>query len=226
MLAAWALVGRLSVAAALVALVTAGLAFADHTKLELRLEPILPSDFVYLSQPGFLAEMVEARYVVLLGVGALVLAAVGGWVLWFLSRRHPRPGPRSDPRRWVRNLVLRVTVFSLALAYLSHAAEFNQPGNQLRKAYDAHGARWASWSQLLNYERNGFVGGMLYNTSIDAMPAPPGYSVATMRDLVRRYSDIAADLNTRSGRGPSTTSTWSWCSANPSGTPRSSREST
>ena len=33
------------------------------------------------------------------------------------------------------------------------------------------------------------------------MPAPPGYSVATMRDLVRRYSDIAADLNTRSAPG-------------------------
>jgi phosphoglycerol transferase MdoB-like AlkP superfamily enzyme len=193
LLAAWALVGRLSLAAALVALVTAVLAFADHMKLQLRLEPILPSDFVYLSQPGFLAEMVGTRYVVLLGLGGLVLVAVSGWALWFLSRRHPRPGPRSNPRRWLRNLVGRVTVFCLALAYLNHAAEFNQPGNQLRQAYDAHGARWASWSQLANYERNGFVGGMLYNTSIDAMQAPPGYSATTMRDLVRRYSGIAAD---------------------------------
>ena len=200
-LAAWALVGRLSVAAGLVALVTAGLAFADHTKLQLRLEPIFPSDFVYLSQPGFLAEMVGTRYVVLLGVAVLVLAAVGGWALWFLSRRHPRPGPRSDPRRWLRNLVGRVTVFALAFAYLNYAGEFNQPGNHLRQAYDAHGARWASWNQSENYERNGFVGGMLYNTGIDAMQAPPGYSAETMRELVRRYSDIAADMNNRVAPG-------------------------
>ncbi len=195
LVAVWAIVGRLQVALVLLAIVTIVLAYADHMKLDLRLEPLLPSDAAYVTDLGFLVEMVGVRQVVLLGL-TLALLVVGSGAWWWLRRRRRRAEPQADGAapRW-RNLVVRVVALAMSLSFLGYAANFNRPGNELRRAYEAAGAHWAVWDQAANYQRNGFVGGVLYNLSVDAMKRPPGYSAAAMDAIVRRYTDAAAAIN-------------------------------
>ncbi|QNN53355.1 LTA synthase family protein [Nocardioides mesophilus] len=196
-LAVWALAGRLTVAIGVLVLATAVLGFANHMKLGLRLEPLLPSDVAYLSQVGFLTEMVGTTDLVVLGLTVLALGAATAWGVRRLARRRPRPGPRTDRRRWAATVVVRVVVLALSLSFLDYAAHFNRPGNEIRAAYDAGGAQWAFWNQRANYERNGFVGGVLYNLGVPPMKMPRGYSAAAMDDLVRRYDGAAEQINAR-----------------------------
>lgn len=195
LVAVWAVVGRLSVSLALLAVATGALAFANHMKLTLRLEPVLPSDVVYLTNPGFLLDMVGVTRIALLVLAsAAVLGAAAAW--WWLRRRRAEPDAPAPGPRW-RNLAARALVLAMSASFLGYAADFNKPGNGLRQAYEAAGAHWAVWNQTLNYERNGFVGGLLYNLEVDAMTPPPGYSAAAMDALVRRYARAAALMNRR-----------------------------
>ena len=196
----WAIVGRLSVGVALFAVATGILAFANHMKLDLRLEPVLPSDVVYVTEPGFLFEMVGATQIALL-VLTLAVLVLGAGAWWWLRRRRAEPDADAAGPRW-RNLVARALVLASSVSFLGYAADFNRPGNELRRAYEAAGAHWAVWDQALNYQRNGFVGGLLYNLDVDAMKPPPGYSAAAMDALVRRYTEAAATMNRRRGATP------------------------
>ncbi len=54
-----ALIGRLWVSLGVVTAVTALLGAVNSTKLELRNDPLVPSDIVFLGQPGFLFDMVS-----------------------------------------------------------------------------------------------------------------------------------------------------------------------
>ena len=56
----------------------------NYTKLELRNDPVYPSDVTFLRQPGFLFEMVPVSKVVLGAIGlvvVVVVAAVAGWLI-------------------------------------------------------------------------------------------------------------------------------------------------
>jgi phosphoglycerol transferase MdoB-like AlkP superfamily enzyme len=195
LVAVWAVVGRLPVALGLLAAGTGVLAFANHMKLDLRLEPVLPSDLVYVRDLGFLVEMVGVARVVLLVVVLTVLVLAGA-ARWWLRRRRAQPTDEDAPGtpRW-RNLAVRGLVLALSVSFLGYARGFNKPGNELRQAYEAAGAHWAVWDQALNYQRNGFIGGLLYNLDVEAMEPPPGYSAAAMDAIVRRYTAAAAAIN-------------------------------
>lgn len=194
----WAVLGRVVTAAAVSAVATAAIAFANRTKLDLRIEPVLPSDVGYLAQPGFLAEMVgvdpaqvglAAAAVGLLGL----LVAVRRLRGVRLRRRPGSAGTRGAARRG--NVSARWAAAVLSLSFLGYLGHFHDPGNGIRRVYDQAGANWAAWSQEANYRRNGFVAGTLYNLHIEAMVRPPGYSEAAMRDVVERYTRVADRVN-------------------------------
>jgi phosphoglycerol transferase MdoB-like AlkP superfamily enzyme len=169
-------------------------------KMRLRREPLLPSDWRFIGDPGFLLDMVGRGVVVLLLLGALVVGALAT-LLRSRRRRHrvPRPGPPGTRRT---RLLVRFATIALSLAFLHYLAAFNAPGNAARAAYDALGASWRSWSQERNYVGNGFVAGTLYNLDVPPMTAPPGYSAATMARLTARYDAAAERINaTRSRPG-------------------------
>ena len=103
LVAVWAVVGRLPVALGLLAAGTGVLAFANHMKLDLRLEPVLPSDLVYVRDLRFLVEMVGVARVVLLVVVLAVLVLAGAAWWWLRRRAQPtttrprRPGGATSP---------------------------------------------------------------------------------------------------------------------------------
>ena len=191
----WAIVGRLAVGIAVLTVLTAILGFANHVKLTLRLEPILPSDLAYVSQVGFLAEMAGlAEVLVLLAALGLVTVAIG-WVSRRYSRSKPRGTRRSDPYAWRRRVLSRLVAGALSVFFLTYVGNFNNPGNNFRDAYEANGAEWAYWAQGANYLRNGFVGGVLYNLDTTSMERPRDYTRASMEQIVRRYVEVADRTN-------------------------------
>ena len=195
----WALSGRLSVTTFVLLVSAMVIGYANYLKITLRHEPLYPSDLDFAQSPGFLVKMVHAST---LGVMVALIVALGMVVVLgsrLLRRSLPRLSRSMHPRLWWTGVFTRLVAGSLAVTFLFYAASFNATDNRLRAAYEASGAHWAFWFQQLNYYENGFVGGVLYNLDVPAMVEPRGYSRSAMEDIVRRYSDRAAELNADSG---------------------------
>ena len=185
----WALLGRLAWALGLLFSLALVTGFASYQKFSVTREPLYPQDLSFADNASFLVQMLRPTTLVTVVVAVsavLTVAVVGARVL-----SGPKPTKTRQFRLgWV--LTARVLVALMAGATLWWAAQFNDPGNPWRSAYDASGAVWAPFDQTRNYAQNGFVGGFLYNTHIEAMPSPAGYGEKVMKRLVARYERAAA----------------------------------
>jgi phosphoglycerol transferase MdoB-like AlkP superfamily enzyme len=178
------------------ALATAGgLGFANLQKLEVRREPIYPSDLGFAQQGGFLVDMVGWTEIIAFTATLLALVLVV-LLLGRLAGRVYRPvRRRAFPSLWRKLLLLRAVVIVFGLLTLNAAMHFNDDGNPARKAFDLAGAHWAWWSQDINYQRNGFVAGFLYNLDVPIMDVPDDYSAETMSAIAEKYAAEASVWN-------------------------------
>lgn len=190
-----AVTGRFFLPAGLFVVAALLVGFANHQKLVLRQEPIYPSDLAFAGEAGFLTAMVGPATVVLLATMAALVLLVFALLGRILSRTFPPIRRRTEPRLWRRVLVARALLLGIGVSGLVHAADFNSTGNRLRTAYDASGAQWAFWFQKVNYARNGFVAGLLYNLDGPAMAVPADYGRATMEELAARWTERADRRN-------------------------------
>lgn len=197
----WSVIGRLWWSIGVLAAVVIPVAAANRIKIDLREEPIYPSDIDFLSEPGFLSAFVSPSKAVLLVLGLGILIAACVLVGRRLGRRYPRPSLRALPRREaVRLGLLRAGVLLVTATLLFQTTRFNEPGNVWRKAYEVRGEHWRYWNQKTNYRSNGFGGGFLYNMPISAMATPTGYDEAAMELVAARYAATADRINrTRTG---------------------------
>jgi phosphoglycerol transferase MdoB-like AlkP superfamily enzyme len=190
-----AALGRLWVSIGLVTAMTVLLGYANYRKQQLLLEPLYPSDLVFLTNPGFLEDSVGAGVLVVLVVSSVALVGGAALVGRAVSRWFPRPDRRSHPRFAWRLLGARVAGALVAVAAIGYVSQFHDPGNLVKAAYEEYGAHWRPWHQSANYADNGFVGGMLYNLPVPAMQRPAGYGPRTMHSIMRRYSHAADRIN-------------------------------
>ena len=192
-----ALVGRLWMTLGITGLMVVLLGVTNATKLELRNDPVYPGDTAFLDQPGFLVDMVGGSKLVMAVIG-IVVVLVGAFLAGKLvGKVLPNVGKGLTRRgKWILRGV-RLVVVLILLGLLVPAGGFNKPGNTWRAAYDNVIERWRPWDQRVNYEKNGFVAGLLYNMSVEAMPEPAGYSEARMAQIAERYRQQAAALNAK-----------------------------
>lgn len=183
-----AVTGRMWLTRVVLLAATVTVTVADHEKVQVRQEPLYPSDLAFVTQVRVLADMVGLTWLLASGVGLLAAA--------LLVARGPvelRQRPVRSPR--LAGAGLRVVCGGVCLLALVHAAHFNHPGNLVRATFDAVGAEWRPWSQQRNYLGNGFVAGVLYNTDVPRMTPPPGYGQATMAQIADRYATLAGRIN-------------------------------
>jgi phosphoglycerol transferase MdoB-like AlkP superfamily enzyme len=190
-----AITGRLWITLGIAGILTLSLGFINIAKLTLRNDPLRLSDESFLSQPGFLVEMVGVRNIVLGVLGIAVVLAAAWFIGRLVHRRLPHVGTGLSRRGLWLLRGARFVVAVVCIALLAYAGNFNDPGNKWRAAYDSTGLRWRSWDQRANFLRNGFVAGLLYNTHIQAMDTPDGYSKAAMAEIAQRYTAEAATMN-------------------------------
>lgn len=193
MMALYALCGRLRVAFAVTLLVCMALAVVNVARIRVLIDPVVPADFVFLFQPGFLGDMVGWG-TILKAVLASVALVLGLW--WGIRKWGPspqRPARGADGRNaW---LGLRAVLLIWGALVMVMSAQFTQPASPLYAAYGKAGSVWLPWSQLQNYQANGFVGGALFNLPGDPMEEPPGYSAETMDELANRWVEKATVAN-------------------------------
>jgi phosphoglycerol transferase MdoB-like AlkP superfamily enzyme len=191
----FAVIGRLWLSMGFLAVFAVFLAAVDHAKIVQRNEPLYPSDVDYLNQPGFIASFVPAIDLILAVVGIVVAIAVAWLVGRLLAKVFPPLWRRLTKRqRWLLRGI-RVVVVVLCLLLLHSASTFNDAGNQWRNMYDATGLRWRPWDSVRNYQKNGFVSGLLFNMHVTAMKPPKGYSRQAIEELDKKYSTMAAQMN-------------------------------
>ncbi|MDX6300114.1 MAG: hypothetical protein QOF53_1328 [Nocardioidaceae bacterium] len=195
-----AVVGRFWVTAVLAVTATGVLAFADVEKMRLRGEPLLPSDWRFVGDPGFLLSMVGRQVLLVVALGALVVGAVAVLAARRWRDRRLLSSARRPPGTRRSRFAVRLVTIVLCLGFLHYVTDFNAPGNAARATYDAFGASWRSWSQERNYVGNGFVAGTLYNLDVPPMKPPPGYGPATMARIVSRYTAAAREINASRSR--------------------------
>jgi phosphoglycerol transferase MdoB-like AlkP superfamily enzyme len=184
----WLSVGLLLVACSVLSAV-------NVVKLSILGEPVFPSDTAFLTTPGFLVSVVPPSTLALAVAGAVVLM-VGVLALGRrMTRRYPRITRREHRTLWNRLVVVRVILTVAIVVLVADTTRFNEPGNNWRAAWDSNDALWLPFSQAMNYRTNGFVGGLLYNMPIEAMPRPAGYSEATMAEVAQRYTRHAEARN-------------------------------
>jgi phosphoglycerol transferase MdoB-like AlkP superfamily enzyme len=189
------LTGRLWLTSGLALSAALLVGFVNYQKLQLRQEPLYPNDWGMAEHAGFLTQMVGGRTVAFLVtlIGLVLLVAVLTGRL--MGTRFPRVTRKAYPKARAAPLAIRLTGVVVSVAALAYVSTFNAPGNQLRTAYESHGAHWAFWFQKLNYQKNGFVAGTLYNMNVPAMARPSVYGRAEMQRITRTYSAVAADIN-------------------------------
>lgn len=156
------------------------LGFANYQKMLYRTEPIYPDDLKMLSELRFLWEMIGTVpfLLALLGIGAALYLAFRSFYRSFaLSKKQ---------QRW------RLAGLLLSFGCLIYITDFNNPNNLLRKAYNRT-AYWIPYSQKMNYYNTGFIGGFLYNLTIDAMEKPANYSRETIAEIVKTYQPTSSE---------------------------------
>jgi len=191
-----ALTGRLWLSLGLITAMTALLGAVNHTKLELRNDPLVPSDVVFLGQPSFLFDMVSKSKLVMGAVGLVAIVLLAWGFGWLVARfLFPRLSSTLSRRGRIVLWSVRGVVFMICLGLLVLANNFNEHDNPWRAAFDSTGLRWRAWDQRVNFQRNGFVAGLLFNTHVNAMAEPKGYSKAAVQAIAKRYEDEAAAMN-------------------------------
>jgi phosphoglycerol transferase MdoB-like AlkP superfamily enzyme len=195
-----ALTGRLWAGLALLTTITLLLAAVNDAKMAILTEPLVPSDRAFLTTPGFLVSMVPPGKLALGAVGIVASLVLPLLLGRRLARRFPPVAKGlTGAVRW-RVLAVRIAVLLVTGALLFDTTRFNDDGNLWRRLYEAKGAVWEPYSQAMNYRNNGFVGGLLYNMPIEAMPRPADYSAATMQEIADKYAERATVRN--AGRDP------------------------
>ena len=190
-----ALIGRLWVSLGVVTALTALLGAVNATKLDLRNDPVVPSDLVFLRQPGFLFDMVPKSRLLMGALGLVVVVLLAWGFGWLVAKVLP-PLSRGAPATW-RDRPTRDP--GAGRGDLPRPA---RPRQQLQREGQplAGGLRLdrpavAAWDQRVNYQRNGFIAGLLFNTHVTAMAEPKGYSKAAVEEIAERYQAKAAAMN-------------------------------
>lgn len=191
----FALIGRLWLSMGLLAVISIFLAAVNYAKIEQRNEPLIPTDVSYLNQPGFIASFVPKWDLIGGAIGMIVAIAVAVGVGWLVAKFFPPLWRRlSRKQLWVARAV-RLVVVAMCVVFLHSAYNFNVTGNNVRAMYDSTGLRWRPWDSVRNYQKNGFVSGLLFNMHITAMEAPPGYTKAAIEAIDKKYKAAAAAMN-------------------------------
>lgn len=159
------------------------LTFIHMQKFALRAEPFLPEELQLADAAGDLIQFVDADSIWRL-VWGVVFILIGSILLEFYMRKLIGRNLRRRPI-WDRfALIPRVTFSMLAIAMLLMIAN---PILHRKDTDWIEGIDLVAWSQIENYEKNGFVIGFLYNLGNNEAEQPEDYNEVTMREIAKKY---------------------------------------
>ncbi|WP_066055767.1 LTA synthase family protein [Robertmurraya korlensis] len=171
---AWSIIGNVYISALITSVSLLLMGFVHYNKLNLRTEPLYPMDFL---QVGHLKEVIPmvSEY---LSIGSILLFLLFIIIFVLLIMILPR----TKTNIWVRVLLFVSSV------YLLYSYTFF-PKTFMKKFADFSNIAIVQWSQISNYEENGFLFGFLSNLFNDGFEKPADYSKANVLEVANKYLD-------------------------------------
>lgn len=155
---------------------------ADHIKLGLRDEPILPSDVTSVQTYGEILKFVSGGVVVAGGIGLILIICLG----LFFDHKIPVSSPS-----WKRRLLWAV----LTVCFFGSSTLWNHTNSRISTFISGLGNEPLFYSQLAGAHQNGPIIQFMNNIDITIMEQPAGYSEARMEAIAKRYQKKAAEIN-------------------------------
>ena len=185
--------------------------YVNIAKFEFRGSPLLPEDFQLADQTGTLTKFIDVGALVRT-ILAVVLSLLLGAILDYLTTPYLRYLPKLPKLRGKKkpktkrakkkyhSLIIRKIVFTAApriiiilvslFALISVTNPIMNHGGKKEDFIPEIGVHFISWSQVENYDENGFLLGFLYNIKKQSVTAPGNYSEKTIADINKNYSKI------------------------------------
>ena len=171
------------------------------TKYGFRGVPLLPEDFQLSSQAGTLMKFVDTGDIIRLIIAVILTLVLGGILdhltrKWWQSEKNPK-----DPWWKKCHIVSRVVIVVVAICGFMISTDFvrNHPSEPVYKV-DFLNTEFVEWSQLINYNKNGFLLGFLYNFGTLDISAPADYDKAAIDDIRSELQTTAQETNTVQSR--------------------------
>lgn len=157
---------------------------ANKLKVMYRSEPVLPNDLVFLSNAKAMLSMISLKIVVLVIVAILLVVTICVMLEKLFSKELMR-----------FNIVTRIILVLLAALSIGGFYNVNQEGSTINKLMTKVGYSNFTPNISMTAMTNGPLLTFLGNMHIDIMDKPSGYSEATMNQLVKKYRNVATDIN-------------------------------
>lgn len=155
---------------------------ADHIKLGLRDEPILPADVTSVQTFGEILKFVSVWVVIAGVVGVLLLVIIG----LILDHRYRVPSP---------NVKCRLLWTVLTVCFFGSSALWNHTNSRISSFLTGLGNYPLFYSQIEGAHQNGPIIQFMNNIDVTVMEKPAGYSRARMEKIVKEYQVVAKEIN-------------------------------
>lgn len=155
---------------------------ADHIKLGLRDEPILPADVTSVQTFGEILKFVSVWVVIAGVVGVLLLVIIG----LILDHRYRVPSP---------NVKCRLLWTVLTVCFFGSSALWNHTNSRISSLLTGLGNYPLFYSQIEGAHQNGPIIQFMNNIDVTVMEKPAGYSRARMEKIVKEYQVVAKEIN-------------------------------
>lgn len=155
---------------------------ADHIKLGLRDEPILPADVTSVQTFGEILKFVSVWVVIAGVVGVLLLVIIG----LILDHRYRVPSP---------NVKCRLLWTVLTVCFFGSSALWNHTNSRISSFLTGLGNYPLFYSQIEGAHQNGPIIQFMNNIDVTVMEKPAGYLRARMEKIVKEYQVVAKEIN-------------------------------
>ncbi|GEK88426.1 membrane protein [Alkalibacterium putridalgicola] len=164
------------------------LSLTSYVKYQYRVEPLYPNELGMVTNLSELATMVSTADI-LMAAGVILLTSITTFILYKkFSTKKEYISPKTVHYGW-RILTLIISTFFMI--YVTH---FNGSGNQIKEHFSNY-TRWVTYNQNMNYQRNGFIAGFLYNLGTVNMEEPEDYSRDEIERIYKKYLEEAEKIN-------------------------------
>lgn len=195
---------RFWVATALFAIITSVFAVANHIKIQLRNEPVIPSDLSFISSGngGEVASFIpkDSQALVNNTITMLVWLTIACLLLQFIDGRrcvisfHWRR-PLRNTKTIIGNCTRIVAVIVSTSLLCSFTLNLNTVGSWSHNWAQALGDSPTLWDAAGDASLNGPTINFLRLANPKTMTKPSDYSQATMQEIAQRYNKIAEKTN-------------------------------
>lgn len=175
----------------IVFIITIIVSYITVQKQAFRGQPFLPEDLVLTDQAGTITKFVDPISIVRTVIAVLIVIALI-FLLNYLTKTYFDVKDRTEPKHfWNKNLrIFRATIFVIGVVCFGFASSIarNRTGT-LEQEIPGLNSYFVAWNQMINYEKNGFILGFLYNWSKAELVEPGGYSEEKISEIRDSYKE-------------------------------------